>query len=234
MAVIEGVRLVEEALDAGVAFRGAFAVPAFGSSRREAELLRKLANHAVAVQDVEPDQLLEVVDTQSPQGVAAVIEVPRHDLSAIVVEKGAPMLVLDAVQDPGNVGALCRVAWVLGAAGVVLTDGTADAGNPKVLRASMGAMFRFPVVTESAESLLGWMRRREVTMVVADATGAAVRSVTWPERMALVVGNEGAGARREFEEAAHQKVAIPLARGAESLNVAVAAGILLHEAMRVD
>jgi TrmH family RNA methyltransferase len=146
--------------------------------------------------------------------------------------------VLDAVQDPGNVGTILRTAQGLGAAGVVALKGTADLTNPKVLRGSMGALFRLPGVPSSPEEFLDWARGRGVSLWVAAADGEplgrllARRGARPP--IALVLGNEGAGVGGPVAAAAARRVAIPLAPGAESLNVAVAAGILLYEVMRAD
>jgi TrmH family RNA methyltransferase len=136
------------------------------------------------------------------------------------------------VQDPGNVGTLVRTAFALGCDGVVLLPGTADPRNPKVLRGAMGASFRLPVIQLTDDQFAAWMRDRDVVAWVADTEGTDLARCTRPTRLALVVGNEGAGVRPFLHGLAQHRVAIPLARGAESLNVAVAAGILLYEAKR--
>jgi TrmH family RNA methyltransferase len=145
------------------------------------------------------------------------------------------VLVLDAVQDPGNVGMMLRTALGLGAAGVVALKGTAELINPKVLRGSMGAAFRLPAVSADAGALLAWVAERGVELWVAAADGEPVSGRRGRARrppLALVLGNEGAGVSATIAAAAGRRVAIPLAPGVESLNVAVAAGILLHEVMR--
>jgi len=140
--------------------------------------------------------------------------------------------VLDAVQDPGNVGTLLRTAFALGAAGAVLLRGSADLQNPKVVRAGMGATFRLPSVSATPAECVAWVRRASVRVWAAATEGTPLQRATAPERLALAVGNEGAGIRPEVRECAELQVAVPLARGAESLNVAVAAGILLYEVIR--
>jgi TrmH family RNA methyltransferase len=153
-------------------------------------------------------------------------------------------LVIDGVQDPGNVGTLIRTAHALGAAGTVVLRGTADPTSPKALRAAMGATFRHPVVSLDDAGFIAWARRHDVTLWAAAADGTPLyralgRSGGKGDEgrrdggpIAVIVGNEGAGIRPQLNAVAAQRVAIPLAQGAESLNVAVAAGILLYEVTR--
>jgi TrmH family RNA methyltransferase len=232
LAVAEGVRLVEEAVAAGVAFRGVLASPALRASARGEALLVALADHAVPVAEITDRQLAALADSETPQGVLAVIEPPRFRLGDIRPRPRSAVLVLDAVQDPGNVGTLLRTAFALGSPGAILLKGTADAANPKVLRAAMGATFRLPAAAATVDEFAGWVREHGVTVWGGDPEGVRAERLPRPDRLAIVVGNEGAGLTPAVAALAHRRVAIGLARGAESLNVAVAAGILLYEVQR--
>ncbi|HET7038955.1 MAG TPA: RNA methyltransferase [Gemmatimonadales bacterium] len=232
MTLAEGVRLVEEALSAGVTIQGALVTAGLAQHPRGAALIAALAARAVATEELDQRAFSQLADTDTPQGVIAVIEPPRWTLADLRPGRGAPLLVLDAVQDPGNVGTLLRTAFALGAAGAVLLKGTADLTNPKVVRGAMGATFRLPAVAADVAEFANWAQRERLVIWTAAADGAPLGRATPPERLALVVGNEGAGVSAEVRALAQQHVAIPLARGAESLNVAVAAGILLYEAAR--
>jgi RNA methyltransferase, TrmH family len=136
------------------------------------------------------------------------------------------------------VGTMLRTALGLGAAGLVALKGTADLTNPKVIRGGMGASFRLPAVPATPEELVAWARLQRAEIWVADMAGASPGRL--PQRTSqrppvlLVVGNEGAGVGPIMDAAADRRIGIGLAPGAESLNVAVAAGILLHEVTRVD
>jgi TrmH family RNA methyltransferase len=231
-AVAEGVRLVEEALAAAVPFRGALAAPKLQETPRGARLMQSLADHAVVVEQIPEADLARLADTDSPQGVLAVIEPPRWQLEAVVPAAGAPVLVLDGVQDPGNVGTLMRTAFAMGAAGAVMLKGSADTAHPKVMRAGMGATFRLPAAAAQDGELAQWAELHGAEVWAAASEGAALGRLERPERLALVVGNEGAGVRPFVRQLARQQVSVPLARGAESLNVAVAAGIILYEVQR--
>jgi TrmH family RNA methyltransferase len=235
LALAEGIRLVEEALAAGTPVHGAAISPALEGTPRGQALKHALAQQGVRIVEVAPAELDGLADTEHPQGVVAVVEPRVWSLADIPTPTGAVVLVLDAVQDPGNVGTMLRTALGLGAAGVVALKGTAELANPKVLRGSMGAAFRLPAVAAEGGALLAWADERgaEIWVAAADGdpvTGPGTRASRGP--VALVVGNEGAGVSPAIAAAARRRIGIPLAPGAESLNVAVAAGILLHEVMR--
>jgi TrmH family RNA methyltransferase len=238
LALAEGVRLVEEALDSAVILRGAAAAPALESTTRGKALKATLLTRGVQVEDLTDAELEELADTEHPQGIIAVIEPKRWTLSDIRMNPGATILVLDGVQDPGNVGTMLRTALGLGAAGLVALKGTADLTNPKVIRGAMGASFRLPAVTAAPDEFVAWVRLQRAQIWVADAAGETgdrllARRADRPA-VALVVGNEGAGVGSSIDAAADRRIAVPLTRGVESLNVAVAAGILLYEVTRVS
>jgi TrmH family RNA methyltransferase len=236
LALAEGVRLVEEAVEAGIRMRGVLVSPALEGTTRGRALKAVLAERGVAVEQVSEPELEKLADTEHPQGVLAVIEPRSWRIDDIRLVNGAVVVVLDGVQDPGNVGTILRTAHGLGAAGVVTLPGTAELGNSKVIRGSMGALFRLPSVSSSAEEFLGWARRNGVELWTTAADGEPVNRIgaQGPDLPAvgLVVGNEGAGVSPALVSAARRRVAIPLAPGVESLNVAVAAGILLYQVSR--
>ncbi len=233
LALAEGVRLVEEVLAAAVPVHAALVAPALEATPRGSALASALRARTARVDLVTDRALADLAATEHPQGVVAVIECPRWTVDQIPLAGGSVVLVLDGVQDPGNVGTMIRSAWALGAAGVVALPGTAELTNPKVLRATMGAAFHLPAVAAALEPVLDWLRRSAACIWVAAADGAPIdgrgRGRT---PLALVVGNEGAGVGAALSAAADRRVAIRLRPGAESLNVGVAAGILLYEALR--
>ena len=199
---------------------------------RGAELLAEVAAHAIPIEEVDERAFAELADTDTPQGILAVVEPPKFDLKALRPKPKFPVLIVDGVQDPGNLGAMLRTAHGLGTPGVVLLKGTADQSNAKVLRAGMGASFNLPVVRATDEELRAWAADKDVTLWVASTDGTPLDRAETPEILGVIVGNEGAGVRSAVEDLAHSRVAIPLARGVESLNVAVATGIILYEVQR--
>ncbi|HKA57243.1 MAG TPA: RNA methyltransferase [Gemmatimonadales bacterium] len=234
LAVVEGVRLVEEALAAGLEFRGALVAPELARTTRGQALAAELASHAVTVEEVGTRTFAELAGTETPQGILAIVQPRTWTLTEVT---SGPILVVDGVQDPGNVGTLIRTAHALGAAASLLLRGSADPMNPKALRAAMGATFRHPVVQLDDGPFIAWAREQDVVLWAAAADGVPLLRAlesrrTQKELIAVMVGNEGAGIRPHLNAVAAQRVAIPLAGGAESLNVAVAAGILLYEVLR--
>lgn len=234
LAVAEGVRLVEEAMGAGLTLRGVIADPNLPETPRGAALLRDLSDHNITVQNVSEPEFAGLADTETPQGILAVVETPHWSLADIKPVPGHPVLVLDGVQDPGNVGTLVRTAYALGSPGAILLKGTADLANPKVMRSAMGATFRLPSARVEHGELAAWVRERGIDVWAAASQGTPLSRLTPPEYLAVVVGNEGAGVRTAVRSLADEQVAIPLARGAESLNVAVAAAIIFYQVRYAD
>jgi RNA methyltransferase, TrmH family len=234
LALAEGVRLVEEALAAKVAIRGAAVAPGLEGTPRGTALKSALERAGVRLEHVTDAELDTLADTEQPQGVVAVIEPRVWRLEELAVAPGRPVLVLDAVQDPGNVGTILRTTLGLGGAGVIALKGTADLYNAKVLRGSMGALFRLPAVATDAPGYLAWAKATGVESWVTASDGEPLGKAAHAGRapVALILGNEGAGVGAELTAAAHRRVAVPLGPGVESLNVAVAAGILLYEVAR--
>ena len=236
LALAEGVRLVEEALAGGIAIRGAAVSPALESTTRGKTLKASLVERSIQTEAVGDTELEELADTEHPQGVVAIIEPKRWTLHDIRLTPGSTLLALDGVQDPGNVGTMLRTALGLGAAGVLALKGTADLTNPKVIRSAMGASFRLPAVAATPEEFLAWARLQRAELWVADSSGETpdrlLRGRTDRAPLALVLGNEGAGVSPTLDAAADRRIAIPLSGTVESLNVAVAAGILLYEVTR--
>ncbi len=231
-ALIEGVRLVEEALAAGLPMAGAVVAPGLESTSRGQALQRRLRETAVPLEQVSDADLARLADTDQPQGVVAVVDPPVWSLTQLPVGSAGVVLVLDGVQDPGNVGALARTALGLGAVGLLALPGTADLLNPKVLRGSMGALFRLPALAVELEELYRWSADAGVALWVTGPDGTPVSGVVRQGPVAVVVGNEGSGVRPELAARATRSVSVPLRGGVESLNVAVAAGIILHEVLR--
>jgi TrmH family RNA methyltransferase len=229
LALAEGVRLVEEAVETGIRLRLAAVAPALEGTPRGRALKARLEAAQVELHAVDDRALADLADTEHPQGILAVIEPPAWSLEQLRVDVRAVVLVLDGVQDPGNVGTMIRTALGLGASAVVALKGTAELTSPKVLRATMGAIFRLPCVATDDAAFLPWAARQHLGLWLADVGGTPVRKWRPARPLALVMSNEGAGARDALAAIATGRVGVPLQPGAESLNVAVAAGILLSE-----
>lgn len=230
--VVEGVRAAEEALDAALPIEFALCAPALEETERGRALAARLAAAAVAVERVPDRELSALADTDAPQGVLLVCVQPRRALDDLAISAATTLLILDGVQDPGNLGTLVRCAAAFAASGVVALEGTVDPWNAKAVRASAGAAFRVPVILERWPAVRDWLAARGVELLVADARGEDVAGLQRRGPVALVVGNEGAGVRAEIRSAAGCAVAVPVEGRVESLNVATAGAILLYQLTR--
>ena len=225
--VAEGVRTVEELLRSPLAVRGALRTAAVAESPRGAALLDALAHRGVECLEVDEKEFLSAAETEHPQGILAVADVPARALASLTLRDATRLLVLDAIQDPGNAGTLVRTAAALGADAIVALPGTADLWNAKAVRSGVGAHFRIPAVHASLAELVEFLESRKVALWGADAGGEGIDAVRAPHRIALAVGNEGAGLSEGVRGASERMVGLPMAGDVESLNVSVAAGIML-------
>lgn len=226
--VAEGIRTVEELLASSLRIRGVLTCDLLDRTPRGATLAAQLHARDADVLRVSEREFLSASDTEHPQGVLAIAEQPVRTLATLELSAAARLLVLDGIQDPGNVGTLLRTAAALGCTATLVLPGTVDPWNAKVVRSAVGMQFTHLTIGCTEEELWPFLQERGVALWGADAAGAVVGSIPAPERLALVMGNEGAGLKPSVREACDALVGIPMATGAESLNVAVAAGILLH------
>lgn len=225
----EGVRAVEELLRSPMRVRGVLIAPQLADAPRGAALIATLEASGVELVRLPPLAFASAAETESPQGVLAVAETPALTLGTLVLGSSVRIVVLDAVQDPGNVGTILRTAAALGASAVLAMPGTVDLWNAKVVRSAMGASFHFPVMPTTWEEIDEFRTREGVAMWGADAAGASLDTLRPPARLALVVGNEGAGLSVDVRARIDQLVALPIGSMVESLNVAVATGIFLYQ-----
>lgn len=229
----EGVRVVEELLRAGLAPRLALVSPKLVESERGRALRAALdVGHGPSIREVGDGELARLSETRTPQGVLVVAPTPRPELAGLQPRGRAFALVLDGVQDPGNLGTLARSAAAFGCMALICLPGTVDPWNAKAVRSSAGALFHLPVVVPDPAVAWEWLDEHGFAAWGADAAGEPVNDATRPQRVALVVGNEGAGLGAEARSRCARQVAVPMAEGTESLNVAVAAGILMYAITR--
>jgi TrmH family RNA methyltransferase len=228
---IEGIRILEEAIRSGLKFRAVFFR---NSARNKAErLLPQMAAHVETL--LLPDKLFaSAVPSETPQGVAALVQCKQFSLQDVLAKSDAgPLLAIAGVQDPGNLGTILRSGEAFGAGGVLLGDGTVSPFNSKVIRASAGSVFRLPIAKANLGDTLKELRAKGVRLIATSSH----KSKPLPEadlssRIAIFVGSEGAGLPRELIAEMDEVVAIPHSPTVESLNAGVAASIVLYEVAR--
>jgi TrmH family RNA methyltransferase len=228
MFVAEGVRTVEELIASPLRVKGILTCDLLDRTPRGAALAAQCLARDLEVLRVSEREFLSASDTEHPQGILAIAEVPDRSLSSFALPDVARLLVLDGIQDPGNVGTLLRTASALGCSATLVLPGTVDPWNAKVVRSAVGMQFTHPTISCSEEELDKFLTTSGVALWGAAAEGVAIDAAAAPARLAIVMGNEGAGLKSSVCDRCDHLVAIAMVPGAESLNVAVAAGILLH------
>lgn len=226
--LVEGIRLLEEVVRAGISPAFVLYTAEICDDARGRALLEGLCGLTGDVYAVSDEALQSAADTVTPQGIAAVIPFPEHSSPT----DPALILIVDGLQDPGNLGTLLRAAEAAGAGHMILAPSTVDPYNPKVVRAGMGAHFRLPVTTAGDwDHLAELVADRPIWLADASAE-CAYYDVDWTRPAALIIGSEAHGAGPEARRLATGRIAIPMETDADSLNAAVAASVILFEARR--
>jgi TrmH family RNA methyltransferase len=222
--VVEGVRLIEEAFTAGWKFQ--FALYSDGLSERGQDLVKILTANRIDVEEVSGDLLQKVSETETPQGILAVLEFTELPIP------GSPnfILIADQIRDPGNLGTLLRTATATSVQAVFLPPDTTDAFAPKVVRSGMGAHFRLPIHSRTWEEIKALTNG--LGIYLADMDGTPCWYTDLRRSLALIIGGEAEGASDEARRLATQKICIPMAGNIESLNAGVAGSVLMFEVVR--
>jgi len=232
--VLEGPKLAQEALDAGVRIEQAFVDEALLDGKPLLPILEALRGRGVPITPLGGGALRAAQDADAPQGLALLVGLPRMEFSALAV-RGADAILAVAwrIQDPGNLGAIIRSAEAAGASGVAVVAGGADPFHPRAVRGSAGSILRLPVAFGCDPSeILSRLQEAGIGLVAAVASGGiAYDRADLRGANAILLGNEGAGLPPEIEAAA-RPLSIPMLGRVESLNVAVSAALLLFEAAR--
>jgi RNA methyltransferase, TrmH family len=244
--VVEGIQPVWQAVEAGAAVEVLIVAP--GLLRHPGATAMVAAQEAAGrpVARLTAELFGRIADRDGPSGLAAIVRAAplsladladQADLAGRAGQEPGPGALFAALHEPGNpgnVGTIIRTASAAGAAGVILIGPSADPYDPAAVKASMGALFTVPVAqAASAADFLRWAASRGVAVAAASARGSvSCWDARWPAPLALLLGSEGAGLPEDLLAAADLRVAIPMTGTAESLNLAVAAGILLYEVRR--
>lgn len=238
---IEGERLIESCLESPVELLACF--HSSETTSRGSAIIADLERRGCPVFEMAAPVFATVSDTVNPQGVIIIAARPQYRMAsamtvqpALAGERGrAPLVVgIDAVQDPGNLGAIIRTAEAAGATGILILRGSVDPFAPKTLRAAMGSAFRLPIISDlEPASLLEAVRDYSLQLVATGAAGSlSYTDYDWRQPTLLLFGNEGNGICHELMEECDRQIRIPLCPPVESLNVAAAAAVLLFEGAR--
>lgn len=227
----EGFKMFEEAPEAAIreVYVSREALERAGSQQILKEKLDR-----VGFETVSDELFVKMSDTQTPQGILCVLEQPRYELEQLLDVPKPLLIVLENLQDPGNLGTIVRTGEGAGITGVIMSHRTVDIFNPKVIRATMGSIFRVPFLyVDNLEEAILKMHERGIHTYAAHLAGKKYYdSFSFREGTAFLIGNEGNGLSRELAEAAGEYLKIPMEGKVESLNAAIAASLLMYEAHR--
>ena len=227
---IEGLRMIEEAIRSGLKMR---AICFSKSGEVKAERLLNQIPHNVEALLLPDDVFKSAVETEHPQGVAALVKVRHSEARALISGSMPLVLVAAGIQDPGNLGTMLRSAEAFGTSGVILSEKTVSQWNAKVVRASAGSVFRVRTVEMPSREMLDFLRGHKVQLAAAVArNGIRIQEFDFVKPTAVLIGNEGAGVPKELINQADHRICIPQAEPLESLNAGIAAAIILYEATR--
>lgn len=233
---VEGLRLCEEALSSGLKIEAVIYSEEIARKQRAAQLIQNLGRVCRKLASVSEKLLASISYTRTPQGIVVLASRPRMDEASFkATQPTSPFLiVLHEINNPVNVGAILRTAEAAGLTGTITTADTCDPFSPKALRGAMGSAFRLPIWTGvNYSDVIAWCSQSGIRTISAEADAAKLPDeVDWRGSCALIVGPESKGLSAAEIAAADVAVRIPMKGSVESLNVAVATGILLYEAAR--
>jgi RNA methyltransferase, TrmH family len=231
--VVEGHRQLRCALGCRAVVRDVFAAPSLYLGDADAELVALAERRGARVVELGDMAFRSISSGTRPDGLIAVVERWSTALSMLPVATTPLLLVAQGVERPGNLGTIVRTACASGASGLVACDVRSDVFHPEVVRGSVGALFQVPVAECATDAALPWLREHGIAVVVATPDAARPYwAVDLRRPVALVVGSERHGVDDAWCDAANETIAIPMPGPSDSLNVAVAAGIVLFEAVR--
>jgi RNA methyltransferase, TrmH family len=233
VVLVEGHRAVRCALDAGLEVRELYAAPELFLGAEDASLVARAELAGANVVELSAAAFRSAAGNVRPDGLLALVERPPTALARLHLRDAPLLVVADAIERPGNLGTLVRTGCAAGADALIVSDGCTDVFHPEVVRGSVGTLFHVPVAAATSERTIAWLRERDVRLVVATPSGSRTYSdADYRGAVAVVVGSERYGVSVAWLRAADVTVAIPMHAPADSLNVAVAAGVVLFEAAR--
>ena len=233
VTLVDGFEELSCALDAGVKIHSLYYCPELMGNDAQTTKLKELLADGVEAYELTREVFEKLAYREGPDGWLAVVPALQTDLGRITAKPNCLVLVCEAVEKPGNLGAMLRTADAAGADAVITVDAITDWGNPNVIRASKGAVFAVPVADASRDELLAWLRTHQISAIAATPdTELEFTSVPMIGSVAVFVGAEKPGLSDFWLSHANTKVRIPMAGKVNSLNVATSAALLLYEAVR--
>ncbi|MFV9506753.1 MAG: TrmH family RNA methyltransferase [Oscillochloridaceae bacterium umkhey_bin13] len=233
LCLLEGIRLVTEAIQAGAAIESLIVAPELLRSPFAQQLVAEQAANGTTILEVSPSVFASLSEKDGPQGLAAVVQQRWLALDAAALGPAPGWVALIEPADPGNLGTIIRTADGVGASGVIIVGNGADPYDPAALRAAMGATFALNLARATWDELVGWRTRHAAPLIgSSDRAATHFQQCVYPQPLILLMGSERQGLSAEQLAACDHVVGIPMRGRSDSLNLAVATGVLLYELLR--
>jgi TrmH family RNA methyltransferase len=230
---VEGIKIIEEALKENAEIVRVLVSEEFVSREDSVPLMQIIESRGCKCFIIPGKLFKEISDTETPQGIMAVVRTKHSGIDEII-HQNSSLVILDTIQDPGNIGTIIRTADAAGFDGIIISKGCVDIYNPKVIRATMGSIFRMPFhFSENLVDTIRILKSMDIRVIAAHLKGDKnYFELDMSGNIAVVIGNEANGIRDDVSVLADDLVRIPMAGRTESLNASVAAGLLIYEVLR--
>jgi len=230
--VVEGTKMVAEAPVEWI--KSVYMSETYEKEKSHKKLIVDLINAEAPVETVADNVFKAVSDTQTPQGILAVIAMPKYSLEQLLAGENTHLLILESIQDPGNLGTMVRTGEGAGITGVIMNKTTVDLFNPKTIRSTMGSIYRVPFyIAEKLDKTLDYLKQQGVELYAAHLKGTnSYDEEDYTKACGFLIGNEGNGLSDPIADMAGKYIKIPMEGQVESLNAAISATLLMYEANR--
>jgi TrmH family RNA methyltransferase len=231
--IVEGIKIVEECIDNNYPLDNIIYSDELLNTNGGGEIYRKIKSHNNLI--YVPNKLFkEISDTENPQGIMAIAKITKRSIEELYKLKNPLVLFLEEVQDPGNMGTIIRTADAFNIDGIIISEGSVDIYNPKVIRSTMGSIFRMPIyyIENNIETIEG-LKNMGFKIFATSLEGKDyIYNIDFKNSSLILMGNESKGLSTELNILANKRIKIPILGGAESLNVAIASSIIMYEGIK--
>lgn len=230
--IIEGIKIIDESISNNIDIKYMVYTDKLLNTKEGVEFFQRIKDRKELIK-VDDSIFKEICDTDNPQGILAIARFKERSLKNIYELNRPFLLFLDKLQDPGNLGTIIRTADAFNIDGIILGKGSVDPYNPKVVRSTMGSIFRVPLYfCENTLECLGNVKNHGIEIIATSLKGVPIYNADFGKGFVLVIGNEAKGVSDDISSIASRSIKIPMPGGSESLNAGVAASIIMYEAMR--
>ncbi|WP_432408677.1 TrmH family RNA methyltransferase [Wukongibacter sp. M2B1] len=232
--IIEGLRIVEHGINSNANICAVYYSEEIIKTNRGIELLDNISSNNIDLYKVNDKILKEISTTDNSQGIIGIVKSQSYDLNKIINKDKFVLIILDRLQDPGNVGTIIRTADSAGVDGIIALKGTVDIYNSKTIRSTMGSIFTLPVIyVDEITDIINNLRSEDTDIIATTLQAEKYHFETkYKKRCAVIIGNEANGISEDLIELSNIKIKIPIIGKAESLNASIASGIIMYEMVR--